>query len=248
MNLTELDFRHQCDKYPDELDDAINQLSQELDELGREELNWNRYPWGGVVDVLRFRRGERRGSNHSVRRITARSHFRISLNGGHEFDQLLPMLLPSIHNLPFETGFPCSTAPVLERLELETDTDAIEKVRKRGWKMINSGSGCNALSRHSDLNMFLRRVGDRHCWTIPLDPVNDFVMEGPLQLGRSESSFKQSWRLIYASGRASLREGTSLLDVGVLKRSYLLEPKLLPQLGERLSGEPWNAGQNLERE
>ncbi|KAL0056852.1 hypothetical protein AAF712_016535 [Marasmius tenuissimus] len=218
------DFRHQRDKYPDELDDAINQFSQELDELGREELNWNRYPWGGVVDVLHFRRGER-----EVQIILCEGSPLGVILGFHS--TVVMNLISYSHAISL---YPQSTfrdrvsllnSPSPREVGTRNYTDAIKKYEKRGWKMINSGSGCNALSRHSDLNMFLRRVGDRHCWTIPLDPVNDFVMEGPLQLGRSESSFKQSWRLIYASGRASLREGTSLLDVGVLKRSYCLEPE-----------------------
>ncbi|KAK1230340.1 hypothetical protein PQX77_006571 [Marasmius sp. AFHP31] len=217
------DFRHQRDKYPDELDDAINQFFQELDELGREELSWNRYPWGGVVDVLRFRRGER-----EVQIILCEGSPLGVILGFHS--TVVMNLISYSHAISL---YPQSTfrdrvsllnSPSTEEVGTRNYTDAIKKYQKRGWKMIDSGSGCNVLSRHSDLNMFVRRVGDRQCWTIPLDPVTDFVTEGPLQLGRSESLFEQSWRLMYSSsGRASLREGISLLEVRVLGRSYCVE-------------------------
>ncbi|ESK89567.1 hypothetical protein Moror_8700 [Moniliophthora roreri MCA 2997] len=94
--------------------------------------------------------------------------------------------------------------------------EACEKYEKRGWTMITSVDAATAVSRNSDLNMFVRHLNDRFCWRIPLDPVDDFV-PGISRLGDGVLELLQSWKLDFIDWKKTC------MDHGEISGKHLMQ-------------------------
>ncbi|EEB91585.1 hypothetical protein MPER_10033, partial [Moniliophthora perniciosa FA553] len=107
---------------------------------------------------------------------------------------------------------------------------ARKKYENRGWQTITSVDAVTALAYDSDLNVFTRYPGDKHCWTVDLPPVDDFV-EGEPGIGCAEYLKAHSWRLNYINWKET-RTVLGVFSRHRLKQEYCLATEVLEELWE----------------
>ncbi|KAK7030454.1 hypothetical protein VNI00_014039 [Paramarasmius palmivorus] len=187
-------IRTEHKRQPADITDALEEMEQKLQRLIEEDGldDDHEYRWTAIAEVFQFSR-----NGKSIQVIASgKESLGSPLHIVFDYHSTVVMnVIGYTHAVSFypKTTFIDRVTVVNSIATARRDQGPPRaKYEARGWQIRKTLDAADTFDRNSELGKLDRAIGDEHCWTVPLQPVAEFV-PSDMRLGEAYMLFANSW-------------------------------------------------------